>query len=268
LKDYLAQILRSSPSTISGRLIAREYLQARLLESVQEHGGFARIVFLGGTALRFLYRIPRFSEYLDFLSIAAGVAPDLDRLAVKARIRLEAEGYALHIHLKTGVVASAEFRFPGLYHELGLSPQREETIMIKLEVDTNPPQGAGVTSTLVRRHVLLNLRHYDRASLLSGKLHAVLSRRYTKGRDLFDLAWYLADRSWPEPNITLLQNALAQTEWSGPPVNRHSWRGVVADRLADLDWKAAIADVGPFLESPGGAAALTRGGMLALLSER
>lgn len=267
MKDYLAQILRSSPSTLSGRLIAREYLQARLLESVQEHGGFARIVLFGGTALRFLYRIPRFSEDLDFSSVVAGVAPDLDKLAAKARTRLETEGYAVNIRLKAGIVASAEFRFPGLYHELGLSPQREETIMIKLEVDTNPPQGAGVTSTLVRRHVLLNLRHYDQASLLSGKLHAVLSRRYTKGRDLFDLAWYLADRSWPDPNITLLQNALAQTGWSGPPVDARSWRGVVAGRLADLDWKAAIADVSPFLESPGAAAALTRQGVLALLSE-
>jgi len=40
---------------------------------------------------------------------------------------------------------------------------------------------------MVRRHVLLQLHHHDRASLLAGKLHAVLQRPYTKGRDFFDL---------------------------------------------------------------------------------
>jgi predicted nucleotidyltransferase component of viral defense system len=52
------------------------------------------------------------------------------------------------------------------------------------------------------------LQHHDRASLLAGKLHALFQRRYVKGRDLYDLMWYLSDPNWPEPNLTLLQNAL------------------------------------------------------------
>ena len=64
---------------------------------------------------------------------------------------------------------------------------------------------------MVRRHVLLQLHHHDRASLLAGKLHAVLQRPYVKGRDFFDLLWYLSDPGWPSPNLTLLNRALAQT---------------------------------------------------------
>jgi hypothetical protein len=115
----------------------------------------------------------------------------------------------------------------------------------------------------VRRHVLLNLRHYDRASHLAWKLHAILARRFIKGRDLFDLAWYLADGKWPEPNIELLRNALAQTAWNGPQVDAASWRDVVADRIVGIDWTAALADVRPFLESQG-PLPLTREGLVEL----
>lgn len=47
----------------------------------------------------------------------------------------------------------------------------------------------------------LRLQHHDRSSLLAGKLHAI-----QQGRDIYDLIWYLSDRSWPEPNLVLLNN--------------------------------------------------------------
>ena len=75
--------------------------------------------------------------------------------------------------------------------------------------------GPPLDTTLVRRHVLLNLHHHDRASLLAGKLHAVLQRPFLKGRDLYDLIWYLSDKDWPDPNLVLLNNALNQTGWTG-----------------------------------------------------
>jgi predicted nucleotidyltransferase component of viral defense system len=251
MKDYLAHVLRDAPAALSARLLVREYLQARLLECMQEQGVFATVAFLGGTALRFLYRLPRFSEDIDLSTIVPGDLPDLERLAAKTRTRLGAEGYRVDTRLRAGVVVAVEFRFRELLEELDLPAQRDETVMIRLEIDSNPPAGAAITSTLVRRHVLLNLRHYDPASLFAGKLHAVLARRFAKGRDLFDLAWYLADRSWPAPNIELLRNALTQTGWEGPPVDAASWRSVVADRIAGVDWSAALADVRPFLESEG-----------------
>ncbi len=62
--------------------------------------------------------------------------------------------------------------------------------MKEVEVDNRPPPGAGIATSIVRRHVTLNLCHHDKASLLAGKLHAVLHRKWTKGRDLYDLVWY------------------------------------------------------------------------------
>jgi hypothetical protein len=130
-------------------------------------------------------------------------------------------------------------------------------LAVKLEVDANPPAGAGLATTVVRRHVILQLQHHDRASLLAGKLHAILQRPYLKGRDLYDLLWYLSDPDWPAPNLTLLNNALQQTGWSGKLLAPETWREAVRERLHAASWDQAVADVQPFLASSADAALLT-----------
>jgi hypothetical protein len=139
-------------------------------------------------------------------------------------------------------------RFPGLLYDLGLSGQRSEVLAVKLEVDTNPPAGAGLATTVVRHFVVLQLQHHDKASLLAGKLHAIMQRSYTKGRDIYDLLWYLSDPAWPFPNLVLLNNALAQTGWQGGTLTEANWRELVRERLRLLDWNAILADVRPFAE--------------------
>ena len=119
---------------------------------------------------------------------------------------------------------------------------------MKLEVDTNPPKGAGLATTVIRRFVVLQLQHYDRPSLLAGKLHAILQRAYSKGRDVYDLLWYLSDPSWPAPNLTLLNNALAQTNWSGGLLSEENWKQQVWKRLQTLNWTGIVDDVRPFVE--------------------
>ena len=150
-------------------------------------------------------------------------------------------------------------------HDLNLSPHRDEILAVKIEVDTNPPSGARLETTLIRRHVLLNLHHHDKSSLLSGKLHAILQRPYLKGRDLYDLTWYLSDKSWPHPNFVLLNNALAQTSWNGPAVTIDNWRQVVSERLESIPWEQALEDVRPFLAATEELDLLTRENILQLL---
>jgi hypothetical protein len=162
---------------------------------------------------------------------------------------LTAQTYQVECKVRThATVASASLKFRGLLYEIGVSPQREEVFMVKVEIDTNPPAGAITETRFLRRFVVLNLHHYDRASLLAGKLHAVLTRKYTKGRDLYDLAWYLADDSWPPPNLHQLNNALRQTGWNGEPVTPENWRTRIVERLESVDWRQAQLDVSPFLE--------------------
>jgi len=147
-------------------------------------------------------------------------------------------------------VHSAFVRFPGLLFDLGLSPHANEVFSIKVEVDTKPPAGAVLATTVVRRQVTLHLQHHDPASLFAGKLHAILQRSYPKGRDLYDLIWYASDPAWPSPNLVLLNHALEQTGWGGPLLTEESWKRTVLERLRGIDWQRAAADVRPFLEVP------------------
>ena len=249
MKDYLKQIIAERSSGLPERGIVREYLQARILQILQEGGAFLDWAFHGGTALRFLYSIPRCSEDLDFALIRTGRPSRFRELLEKIRASFETEGYAVTLKIKDlTTVASAFVRFPGLLYELGVSPHRPEVISVKIELDTNPPSGAVLETTLIRRHVVLNLLHHDRASLLAGKLHAVLTRGYTKGRDLYDLVWYLADRTWPSPNLLLLNSALLQTGWEGPRGTEANWRELAAERIRRVRWDRAVEDVRPFLE--------------------
>jgi len=249
VKDYLRQLAEQADNELAGACLVREYLQARILESLQDRGMFRQWAFLGGTALRFLFSIPRFSEDLDFSLISAGTDSGLTTALAEAKRALVLEGYRIELKVSDQkTVAAAFVRFPGLPYELGLSPHAAQTLSIKVEVDTNPPSGAGIETSIVRRHVTLHLCHYDKASLLAGKLHAVLSRPWAKGRDLYDLAWYLADRTWPAPNLELLNAALAQTGWTGPTMAASNWRQELRQRVENLDWENARADVRPFLE--------------------
>jgi hypothetical protein len=249
MKDYLENLIKQTSSQLDGRNLAREYLQARILGSLQRSGAMIPLAFHGGTALRFLFAHGRFSEDLDFALEGDRKNYDIRSYLKEIRSELSLEGYQVTLKISDHkTVHSAFIRFPGLLFTLGLSPQPNETLAVKIEVDTNPPKGAGLTTTVVRRFVVLQLHHHDKASLLSGKLHAILQRSYSKGRDIYDLLWYLSDPTWPQPNLILLNNALAQTNWTGILLTDKNWKEQVRLRLNTLNWDRVLTDVRPFVE--------------------
>ena len=249
MKTVLTSLVAGASTPIAGRNLAREYLQARILASLQRTGAMIPLAFRGGTALRFLYGAPRYSEDLDFALERPGKGYDLPVCLEAVSRDFVKEGYAVEIMMsEQRVVHSAFVRFPGLLYELGLSPHQDQVLAVKIEVDTNPPADAGVETTIVRRHVILNLQHHDKASLLAGKLHAILARPFTKGRDVYDLFWYLSDPGWPNPNLELLRNALRQTGWEAELPEGNTWRGIVRQRIETVGWSQVLRDVQPFLE--------------------
>jgi len=262
MKDYLADQLQALSNSLHARNMAREYLQARILGCLQRIGAMVPLAFHGGTALRFLYATPRYSEDLDF-TLEQPAQYNFRGYLRAIRSELATEGYTVELKVNDQkVVHSAFIRFKGLLYELGVSPHQGEVLSIKLEVDTNPPAGAVLTTSVLRRFVALQLQHHDRASLLAGKLHAVLQRSYTKGRDIYDLLWYLSDPDWPEPNFDLLNNALQQTNWPGDRLGKDNWRQILNDRLQTLPWDRVVSDVRPFLETEADAELLTQENLL------
>jgi predicted nucleotidyltransferase component of viral defense system len=268
MKDYLKQQIGKIQDTNLARCIVREYLQARTLECLQENGAFVDWAFVGGTALRFLYSMPRFSEDLDFSITETSAEDNFEELMKKVKNRFLAEDYEVTVKAKIAKTVRAAFiKFPGLLYELGLSPLSSEVISIKVEIDSNPPAGAKLETSIIRKHCLLNLQHYDKSSLLAGKLHALTTRKYTKGRDVYDLMWYLSDRTWPEPNILLLNNALKQTAWTGAELTEENWRRHIVMRVSEFDWNKVIADVKPFIEKQSDLQMLTPQNLIKLLKD-
>ena len=265
MKDHLRRLV-GGHEPLWGRNVAREYLQARILGALQRAGAMTALAFQGGTCLRFLFGLPRYSEDLDFAREREPTGHGLRDHLRFIRTELSAESYDVDLRVRDrGAVHSALVRFPGILHELGLSPHPAEVLTVKIEIDARPPAGATMEVSLVRRHVTLRLFHHDRASLLAGKLHAVLQRPWTKGRDLHDLIWYLSDPEWPPPNLDLLNASLRQTAWRGPEMTPDTWRPAVAERLEALDWNRATTDVRPFLERLDDAALVTKENALRLL---
>ena len=249
MKPDLERLVHGAPDPLSARNLVREALQGKILRALQRAGAMIPLAFHGGTALRFLYSLPRFSEDLDF-TLERPHGYDFRGFLKAIRVDLGRERHEVRLKVNDKrVVHKALVQFPGLPYELGLPAQPAENLSIKIEIDTNPPAGAGLETTLVRHHEILRLQHHDRATLFAGKLHAVLQRPYTKGRDLFDLIWYLGDPTWPPPNLELLNNALAQSGWPGERLTEASWRAQVRERLRDLDWQRAVADLRPFVRS-------------------
>ena len=266
MKDRALQLAAAAPQG-QRRNILREYVQAHILYSLQSVRAFEQIAFVGGTALRFLYGLHRYSEDLDF-SLERGDGYNFDHLLDRVESDLVKAGFDVTVHPHKGEpIHSAFIRLPGLLYDAGLSPHRTEKLSVKIEIDTNPPEGATTLTTLINRYFLLALLHYDLPSLMAGKLHALLSRPYTKGRDIYDLLWYLTRPDHIEPNIPLLRNALSQTGWNGPQVTAENWREIIANKIGGLDFTRIADDVSPFLERPEDRALLTRDIVLSALQQ-
>lgn len=227
----------------------REYLQAYVLRIMHDRNVFQSTAFVGGTALRFLYDLPRFSEDLDFLLHKKPAYSFTDLMKI-IKQELVLAGYEVSVSYdETKTVQSAFVKFEGLIYEAKLSPLKSQKLSIKVEIDTRPIKGAVLTTQIVNKFFPIAFLSYDLPSLLAGKIHALLNRKYTKGRDFFDIAWYLSRFKTLSPNFKLLQNALTQTGYTKKMPVESDWRKYLSDVVKKSDWKTVHKDVVNFLKN-------------------
>ncbi len=248
MKDHLLQTVLVQSKDLRANL-AREYLQIYILRLLHDTGSMTELAFIGGTALRILYKLARFSEDLDFSyapSTPTKSTFDAQKMFEVLQRELNKAGYVVNLKARSKRnVASAFFRFEGLAKEAGWHSDPRLALSIKLEIDLRPPAGARLETTLIQRFFPVAIRHHDLPSLFAGKLHAILARPYAKGRDWYDLVWYLTREPAFEPNIELLANALEQT---GHSLEAEDWREAVSARLGSLKWSSVLDDLRPFVE--------------------
>jgi len=250
MKSTAIRIVEEAGSPIIAYLKLREYLQHVILRVLFEQKDLPNLIFHGGTALRIIHGLNRFSEGLDFHLKVTNEKFNFTRVISNLRKNLALQGYTISNSIvKEKTVRTTFIKFERLLFECGLSPNEDEKLSIKLEVDANPPTGGAVERKIINTYFPFSLIHHDVPSFLSGKFHAILQRPYTKGRDFYDIIFLLSRWKRLQPNIVYLQNALIQTNYSGELINIDTWRSVIGEFARNLNWDHIREDVKPFLIS-------------------
>jgi len=171
------------------RGILREYLQILILNSIYKHKLGDKMYFMGGTALRFIHKLPRFSEDLDF-NAKGLTSNEFDKLLDVIRKYLVNEGFDVSIKRKDSYgVYSARVGFVSVMKSFNLVDERDEDIVIKIEVNNPDWKIKGEVAVLSFFGLLFTASIMDKGSFLAEKSHAFIHR--CRGRDVYDVLFML-----------------------------------------------------------------------------
>lgn len=253
IQKRLAQYIPGSPLEEENAL--KEIVQEIILFALWRADFFEVAAFQGGTSLRILYGMNRFSEDIDF--ILRDPNPEFQWQSYLENIAVTCEEFGilpevLDKRQMDSNVKAALIKDTSIANQLNLrfyNQRGGRKLTIKLEVDANPPAGSGFEYTYLGFPVDYEVCHQDLGSNLAWKIHALLCRPYLKGRDWYDFNWYIA--RGVSPNISLLNNALLQYgPWRGQEVKvDRAWLiNTLRDKVTSIDWRDAAADVERFLK--------------------
>ena len=233
----------------------KEIIQEVMLFSLWQAGFFEVAAFQGGTSLRILHGLSRFSEDMDFILLKPDPEfswqPYLDRLNETCK-EFGIEPEVLDKARMDQRVKRAVIKDNSIANQLNLSfmnSQNDRKLKIKLEIDCNPAFGSGFEYSYLDFPVDFEVCHQDLSSNFALKIHALLCRGYLKGRDWYDLSWYVAQGV--KPNLLLLKNALIQYgPWQGETLEiDEGWLvQALGKKISSVEWRDAVADVERFLK--------------------
>ncbi len=233
----------------------KEITQEIALMALSKADFFKSAEFHGGTALRILYGLNRFSEDLDFALLKPNSHFDLNHYLKYMTEEFEAFGYHVHVDDRAAIKKTVQKQFlkvDSLGKLLNLQyplNKADRQIKIKFEIDTNPPVGATTEIKFVIFPTPFSVVAKDLPSSFAGKLHALLCRTYDKGRDWYDFIWYLQNKT--SVNFKLLTNALHQQgPWQGQEllINNDWLIQQLRLKILSINWNDIKNDVRVFLK--------------------
>jgi predicted nucleotidyltransferase component of viral defense system len=248
IDDRLSEYADNTPERKEQRF--RELLQELALYSLSAHGFFEKALFHGGTELRLVHSLPRFSEDLDFALRSPDAAFKWEPFEEKLLGTCRRYGLQPEVRRKSsGSGAVHTIMLLDRSRMMNASSGRRGYTRIRLELDTNPPAGADAETAFLDFPIPHELSVMDLSSSFALKCHALLCRSWVKGRDWFDLLWFCARNN--RPNYLLLTGAMDQTgPWAGEGIRiTPEWlRRELGRKIAEVDLKDAARDVLPFVQ--------------------
>jgi hypothetical protein len=243
----------------------REIMQEIALLGLWRSKFFEKAAFYGGTALRILYGMDRFSEDLDFSLLKPMKDFDLSRYSGTVERELRSFGFEAIMTTREKKdetpVQSAFLKANTLKHLLTITTAGEiawpiprgQVLKVKIEVDTDPPPGFVTENKFVLQPIPFSVRTFVLPDLFAGKMHAVLCRRWksrVKGRDWYDLVWYAANH--PQLHLSHLEQRMIQSGHlkQDEQMSREKFFALTTEAVDKLDVNQARGEVEPFVKNP------------------
>lgn len=247
----------------------REILQEIVLLALYDAGFFKHAAFYGGTALRILHNLPRFSEDLDFSLLQTNPEFNLKPYEEAIVDTLKSFGFSVTIEIKEknnqSAIASAFVKGNTIEHLLNINApkdvtkkiHREQSVKIKIEVDTHPPLDFQTENIIKLTPRPFSIHAMTLSSLYAGKMHAILCRAWStrpKGRDWYDLVWYIAndaklDLGHLKARLTQSCKYLDEHKIDIPAaLTLENVKNLLSQRIESLDVTKAKNDVKPFIK--------------------
>ena len=238
----------------------KEIFQEITLLGLYRGGFFEKCAFYGGTSLRILYGLERFSEDLDFSLLERNRDFNIEKYFPYIVNEFEALGIEISLNKKRKSkdtdIESAFLKNDTSIHTLNIKAKGLENIYsgrkikIKLEVDTNPPLKFQTESKTLLLPTTFNVRTMTLPNLYAGKMHALLFRSWknrVKGRDWFDFEWYVKNNT-PLNLEHLCQRMKESGDFDKDILTKEEFTELLHNKIDTLDIEQAINEVKGFVK--------------------
>lgn len=262
IKAMLAQYQCHSVNDYGNAL--HEIIQEITLLGLWRAKFFEHAAFYGGTALRILYQLDRFSEDLDFSLLRQNRSFDLTTYNEAVKQELSGFGFDVVIKSKTKIsetnIKSTTIN-TNLHQQLLLvnapgrltrSLPKGQLIKVKMEVDIDPPGKFNTQAKLLLQPVPFSVNCYQLSDLFATKIHALLCRPWkqrVKGRDWYDFVWYVSHKV--SVNLMHLQERLVQSQcWAiDKALNNALLQQLLLEKIDTVNFDNAKQDVIRFIKN-------------------
>jgi hypothetical protein len=267
MHEALARMIaKYNPNRLEDTMRAlREIMQEIALLGLWRSKFFEKAAFYGGTAMRILYGLDRFSEDLDFSLLKPDSKFDVSKYLTALQKELEAFGFDVRAEQRRKAVKSAVqstflkadtlnlLLVIETAEEILREVPRGQVLKTKLEIDTDPPPGFSTETKYLLQPIPFAVRTYILPDLFAGKMHAILCRRWktrVKGRDWFDLVWYAANH--PQLHLSHLEQRMRQSgHWEKEEsLTAESFQMLMQQAIEGLSVDQARWEVEPFVSNP------------------
>jgi hypothetical protein len=261
MKDWLNAYRPTNQAEATQAL--REIMQEVALAGLYRAGFFEKAAFYGGTALRIFYGLNRFSEDLDFSLLSPDPDFGLEKYLRGMVTEFEAVGMQVTVREKQkkerSAIDSAFLKSETVWRELVLEniiPQHGLSQIaparIKIEVDTLPPLGFASEERLLLRPFSFYVKCFTLPDLFAGKMHALLFRKWgtnVKGRDWFDLEWYI--RKGVALHLDhLVLRARDSGDWDKETMTSEEFHHLLREKINSVHMERVKADISRFIPDP------------------